>query len=43
MQNICANLYDSFGRLEQVIKADESFWKNYYDVEGLRAEIEENG
>ena len=36
-------LYDGFGRLEQVTKADGSFQKNHYDAEGLRAEMEENG
>lgn len=36
-------LYDGFGRLEQVTKADGSFQKNHYNAEGLRAEMEENG
>ncbi len=36
-------LYDGFGRLEQVTKADGNFQKNHYDAEGLRAEMEENG
>ena len=36
-------LYDGFGRLEQVTKADGSFQKNHYDAEGLRAEMEETG
>ena len=36
-------LYDGFGRLEQMTKADGSFQKNHYDAEGLRAEMEENG
>ena len=36
-------LYDGFGRLEQVTKADGSFQKNNYNAEGLRAEMEENG
>ena len=36
-------LYDGFGRLEQVTKADGSFQKNHYDAEGLRTEMEENG
>ena len=36
-------LYDGFGRLEQVTKADGSFQRNHYDAEGLRAEMEENG
>ena len=36
-------LYDDFGRLEQVTKADGSFQKNHYNAEGLRAEMEENG
>ena len=36
-------LYDGFGRLERVTKADGSFQKNHYNAEGLRAEMEENG
>lgn len=36
-------LYDGFGRLEQVTKADGSLQKNHYNAEGLRAEMEENG
>ena len=35
-------LYDGFGRLEQVTKADGSFQKNHYNAEGLRAEMEES-
>ena len=36
-------LYDGFGRLERVTKADGRFQKNHYNAEGLRAEMEENG
>lgn len=36
-------VYDAMNRLSEVKNADGTHQKNYYDGEGLRAELEENG
>lgn len=42
-QGIKAYTYDCFNRTESVTNSDGSYIKNYYDPEGLRSEINENG
>ena len=36
-------IYDCFNRTASVQKSDGSYIKNYYDPEGLRSEVDENG